>query len=155
MMLNSVSNSNTGFWKRLANIAETDPHHHRINSYRPDGGTLFGGLGLDYSGTPVINGINIRLQYTLNDPDFFIFGKIRKLEGQTITDFKLQKKYTYTLHKFIIHGLVHELQPSIYETLESRLRNEAVVVGFKRYNILQHSIPSGLSEWLSASLLPS
>ena len=175
MMPDSVSNSNAGFWKRLSNIAETDPHMHKINKYYPEGGTLFGPLGIqadlhltsnqithffsgiDYSGTPVINGINIRLQYTLNDPDFFIFGRTRKNEPENnvIADLALQKKYTYTVHKFIIHGLVHELQPSIYETLEARLRNEPVVASFKRYNMLQHSIPTGLSEWLSDSLLPS
>ena len=112
-------------------------------------------LCIDYKGTPLINGINIRLQYTLNSSDFFLFGRNRKVVGDGIDDLELSKKYKYTVNKFIIHALVHDLQPSIYETLEHRLRNEPLVAGFKRYNMLQHSIPSGLTEWLSDTLLPS
>ena len=153
--MNSVSNSNKGFWKRLKNIANVDTANHLILNYKPEGGVLFGKLGIDYEGTPLINGINVRLQYTLNDSDFFLFGRNRKVVDNRIDDLPLSKKYKYTVNKFIIHALVHDLQPSIYETLEHRLRNEPLIAGFKRYNMLQHSIPNGLTEWLSDSLLPS
>ena len=153
--LNSVSNSNAGFWTRLGAIAEVDAHKHQIIKYNPDGGVLFGNLGVDFKGMPLINGINIRLQYTLNPADVFLFGRIRAIQEEKIVDLPLKKKYIYTLNKFVLHMLVHELTPSLYETIEHRLKTEPLIAGFKRYNMLQHSIPAGLTEWLSDTLLPS
>ena len=151
----SVSNTNEGFWKRLKNIAKVTEATHTINSYNSEGGHFLGSLGLDYNGTLVINGINIRLQYVLNDPEFFLFGRKRITENDVTVMNPLDRKFKYTIHKFVIHALVHELQPSIYEHIEYKLKSTPLVAGFKRYNMLQHTIPAGFTEWLSDNLLPS
>ena len=151
----SVSNRNEGFWDRLETIAKCNRSDHEIKSYNPEGGNFIGPLGIDYKGTPIINGINIRLQYVLNDADFFLFGRKRvTLAGKTVNN-PLDKKFKYVLHRFTLHVLVHELQPSIYESIETRLKTQPLISGFKRYNVLQHSIPVGLTEWVSDQLLPS
>ena len=65
------------------------------------------------------------------------------------------EKYTFTIHKFILHVLVHELQPNLYETLEANLKTTPAIMSFKRYSCIPYTIPRGLTEWLSDSLLPS
>ena len=151
----SVVNANEGFWTRLKSIADCDAKAHKIKEYHPEGGSFIGPLGIDYRGTPVINGINIRLQYTLNDPKFFLFGSKRKIVGGKETYPAFDKNFRFVIHKFVIHGLVRELQPSIYENIEFRLKSQPLIAGFKRYNMLLHSIPVGMTDWQSDSLLPS
>ena len=152
---NSVVNANKGFWTRLGSIAKTDSKNHKVVEYSAEGGNFIGPLGIDYNGTPIINGINIRLQYVLNDPKFFLFGSKRKIVNGAEIYPELDKEFRFVIHKFIIHGLVRELQPSIYENIEYRLKTQPLIAGFKRYNMLLHSIPIGMTDWQSDSLLPS
>ena len=189
--------NNDGFWQRLKIVAkDVDQGGNKFERYNPEGGTLISKLGVDLdSAGPLINGISVRLEYTLSDPQFFLFGKA-KVKGKkkqktedsstsestgtgtgtgTGTDasatatpstteaakktavswLSTTEKYTFTIHKFILHVLVHELQPNLYETLEANLKTTPAIMSFKRYSCIPYTIPRGLTEWLSDSLLPS
>ena len=151
---NSLNGLNTGLVKRISMMADYQVLENRVRKYHEDGLTLIGRLGLDVEeGGPIVNGINIRLSYYLNEPEFFLMGGIQ--DPNAVGSFKnLTKKYTYKIHKFLIHAMAHDLSPSLYETLEAKLRKESAIMSYKRYSIVPFTISSGLSEWLSDSILP-
>ena len=153
---NSLLAVNPGYYKRLAMIANVVHLESRVNSYKEDGGTFIGRLGLDVEEAgPIVNGINIRLSYYLNEPEFFLMGGTKNAAaaaGSSIQN--LTNKYKYKIHKFQIHALVHDLSPSLYDTLEARLRKQSAIMSYKRYSIVPFTIASGLTEWLSDSILP-
>ena len=151
---NNLSAVNPGFWKRLAMIADVVHLESRILKYKEDGGTFIGRLGLDIEEAgPIVNGINIRLSYYLNDPEFFLMGG-RKDATNAKQILNLTNKYTFKIHKFQIHALVHDLAPSLYDTLEAKLRKQSAIMSYRRYSIVPFTIASGLTEWLSDSILP-
>ena len=138
---------NKGFMERLKIFAELDEEEKKVVSYKPEGGTLWGKLGVDLEAN-LINGLSVILEYTLADSNFFLMAE--RKDGK-----KLDKKFDIAIDRFTLHACSHEMAPSLYETIERRMKSEVMNLPFKRYHITAFSISSGLLEWLSDSLLVS
>ena len=115
---------------------------------------VIGRLGLDVEDAgPLINGVTVRISYYLSDPEFFLMGAEKSGSSGVLK--VPTKKYTFKIHKFVVHALVHDLSPSLYQALESKLSKQSAIMAYKRYQIVPFTISQGLSQWLSDSLLPS
>ena len=119
----------------------------KVLKYKPEGGTLWGKLGVDLESN-LINGLGVILEYTLADSNFFLMAE--RKDGKP-----LDQKFDISIDKFTVHACSHDLATPVYETIERRLKTENINLPFKRYHVTAFSISTGLLEWISDSLLVS
>ena len=116
-------------------------------AYKKEGGCLWGPLGVDVQSN-LINGLSIILEYTLADSNFFILAE--RKDGK-----KLDKKFDISIDKFVVHACTHEMAPSVYSSIEEKMKTQPMNLPFRRYHVTTFSISSGLLEYISDSLLVS
>ena len=127
---------NKGFLERLKHFAELDADGKNVIAYKPEGANLWGPLGIDLESN-LINGLSVILEYTLADSNFFIMAE--RKDGA-----KLDQKFDIKIDRFLLHACSHDMAPSLYSTLEQKMKTQPMNLPFKRYHVTNFTISSGL-----------
>ena len=94
---------------------------------------------------PVPNGISVRIEFTLQDPKFFLM-------VPAVADIE---KYSYKIDKMMLLVPTRTLTVSVLERIEKHFKTADIVQSFRRFEVDQFTINSGTKQYLSENLFPA
>ena len=102
---------------------------------------FIGRFGCDMDG-PVPNGVNVRIEFTMADPKFFLMAKAGT-------------KFTYKINKMMLLVPTRTLTAPVLERVEKLFKTSDIVQSFRRFEVTPFTINSGTSQYLSENLFPA
>lgn len=135
----NLTKANSGFWSRMTRFCDVESTTNKTKNWHSS--WFIGRLGCDIDHS-IISGVDIRLEFTLQEPKFFLM---------TMPN----KKFKFEMENMLVMAPARTLTPLVMEKMEQRFTTKDMILSFRRKEVVPFTIPSNCKQFLSDQLFPS